>query len=124
MEREAHNVERYHDALKELMDRYVHGVYRVTKSFPREELYGATSQLRRAALSVILNYLEGYARGKKAVYKNFLEMSYGSLKESNYLLHFSMVESYLSKADYELLVGLADRIGKMLWGIISKIGQK
>ena len=103
------------------MDEYAHAVYRMTKSFPKEELYGITSQLRRAALSIILNYLEGYARGKKLVYKNFLEISYGSLKESKYLLHFSMVEGYLSKTDYDSSMELAERIGKMLWGIISKI---
>ena len=54
--------ERFHDILKRKMDEYVHLVYKITRSFPREELYGSTSQLRRAALSVVLNYIEGYAR--------------------------------------------------------------
>ncbi|MFH1111802.1 MAG: four helix bundle protein [Patescibacteria group bacterium] len=52
----------FHDQLKTKMDEYVHAVYVLTKSFPKDELYGVTSQLRRAALSVILNYIEGYAR--------------------------------------------------------------
>ncbi len=43
------------------MDEYVHFIYKITKTFPKEELYGATSQLRRSSLSVILNYIEGYA---------------------------------------------------------------
>ncbi|PJB19449.1 four helix bundle protein, partial [Candidatus Falkowbacteria bacterium CG_4_9_14_3_um_filter_36_9] len=60
---------------------------KITRSFPKDELYGITSQLRRAALSVILNYIEGYARKRDKVYKNFLEISYGSLKEAKYLLH-------------------------------------
>ena len=76
----------FHDELKAKMDNYVHLVYKLTKNFPKEELYGVISQLRRAALSVILNYIEGYARKKDKVYKNFLEISYGSLKESKYLL--------------------------------------
>ena len=68
------------ERLKRKMDEYVHLVYRLSRNFPREELYGATSQLRRAALSIILNYTEGFARQKKAVKRNFWEISYGSLK--------------------------------------------
>ena len=72
----------FHDELKSKMDEYAHLVYKLTRDFPKEEIYGITSQLRRAALSVILNYVEGYARVKNKVHKNFLEISYGSLKES------------------------------------------
>lgn len=105
----------YHEQLKNLMDEYVHKVYKLTRNFPKEELYGVTSQLRRSALSVILNYIEGFARLKTKVYQNFLEISYGSLKESKYLLLFSLKENYLSKTDFELCDKLADRIGAMLW---------
>jgi len=103
------------------MDKYVHEVYRVSRGFPKDELYGATSQIRRASLSVILNYIEGYARNKNKIHKNFLEISYGSLKESKYLLHFSLVEDYLKESDYEELVKLAEEIGAMLWGIIRRL---
>jgi len=72
----------YQEELKLKMDKYVHSVYRVTGDFPKSELYGVISQLRRSALSVILNYIEGYARRKPLVRLNFLETSYGSLKES------------------------------------------
>ena len=113
--------ETYHEKLKRQMDKYVHLVYKLTRKFPKEEVYGVTSQLRRASLSVILNYIEGYARGKNKVYKNFLEISYGSLKESKYLLHFSLVEKFLSKTDYEEIIKLAEDIGAMLWGIIRKL---
>lgn len=112
----------YHDKLKIKMDRYAHLVYRITRNFPKEELYGITSQLRRAALSVILNNIEGFARrkGKNCkVYKNFMEISYGSLKESKYLIHFSMVEGYLNKNDYKILIELADEIGAMLYKTIN-----
>lgn len=79
------------------MDEYAHFVYKLTKTFPKDEVYGITSQLRRSSVSVILNYIEGYARIKDKVHKNFLEISYGSLKESKYLLHFSFIENYLTK---------------------------
>jgi four helix bundle protein len=111
----------YHNELKNLMNDYVHFVYKVAKDFPKEELYGATSQLRRSALSVILNYIEGYARIGEATYKNFLKMSYGSLKESEYLLQFSLDEKYLAEIDFLKASRIADRIGGMLWGIISKM---
>ena len=111
----------FHDELKSKMDEYVHLVYESTKKFPKEELYGVTSQLRRSALSIILNYIEGYARGRERVHKNFLEISYGSLKESKYLLHFSLVEKYLTEADYKKSTNLAEDIGAMLWGIIRKL---
>jgi len=119
MEHGTHN-NSFHDKLKRKMDEYVHLVYRLTKGFPREELYGVTSQLRRAALSVILNYIEGYARIRSKVYKNFLETSYGSLKESKYLLHFSLVEKYLTKEEYRQVLKLADEIGAMLWSTLTK----
>ncbi len=113
--------ETFHDQLKKKMDAYAHLVYRLTRKFPKEELYGLISQLRRAALSVILNYIEGYARGRSKVHKNFLEISYGSLKETKYLLHFSLVEKYLTKEEYQEAMKLAEDIGAMLWGIIKKI---
>ncbi len=107
----------FHEKLKRKGDNYAMMVYRVTKEFPRDELYGIISQLRRAALSVMLNYIEGYARRKGEgckVYKNFMEIAYGSLKESSYLLFFSYREGYVSKSDYNKLTKLADEIGAML----------
>ena len=94
-------------------------MYRLTRKFPKEETYGSVSQLRRSALSVVLNYIEGYARQRDKVHKNFIEISYGSLKESKYLIYFSFKEEYINKTDYEKAIILAERIGKMLWGILK-----
>ena len=111
----------FHKELYELMDQYVNRVYDVTKKFPKDELFGVTSQFRRAALSVILNYIEGFARQRNAVLKNFLETSYGSLKESGYLIKFSFGREYMSEAEHKELMALNDRIGRMLWGIFTKL---
>ncbi|MEK7072781.1 MAG: four helix bundle protein [Patescibacteria group bacterium] len=111
----------FHDDLKIKIDQYIYLIYRFSRNFPKEEIYGITSQLRRSSMSVMLNYIEGYARGRDKVYKNFLEISYGSLKESKYLLFFSFRENYLKKEDYDKLIKLSDDIGKMLWGIIKKL---
>lgn len=113
-------VKSFHSQLKEKMDSFVHGIYKATRSFPKEELYGVISQIRRAALSVILNYIEGYARGREKVHKNFLEISYGSLQEAKYLLEFSVKEKFISEEDFKNLLNLADDIGAMLWGILRK----
>jgi four helix bundle protein len=81
----------YLNELKLLTHSYVKEIYKLTRNFPKEELYGITSQLRRAAISIILNIIEGYARRKGRnckVYLNFLETAYGSLKETKYLIFF------------------------------------
>ncbi|HBV01347.1 MAG TPA: four helix bundle protein [Candidatus Taylorbacteria bacterium] len=114
----------YHEELKQLMNEYVQKVYICTKKFPMEEIFGVTSQLRRAALSVVLNYIEGYARQRKEVLRNFIEISYGSLKESGYLIWFSKTQQYLSESDCKDLTALGDRIGKMLWGILMGLKKK
>lgn len=113
--------QQFHDNLKIKMDKFVHLIYKVTRNFPKEEMYGVISQLRRSALSVILNYIEGYARSRGKVYKIFLETSYGSLKEVKYILHFSLVEKYLTENDYKQAILLSEEIGKMLWSTIQKV---
>ena len=105
----------FSEQLKIKMDNYVHLVYGLSRNFPKEEIYGVTSQIRRSSLSVILNYIEGFARHKKMVKLNFWEISYGSLKESKYLLHFCLTENYLNKKEYKETINLAEEIGAMLW---------
>lgn len=103
------------------MDEFVHLVYRLSRAFPKEEIYGVTSQLKRASLSVILNYIEGYARGKDKVHKNFLEISYGSLKESKYLIYFVYIEKFIDEKEYTKASKLTEEIGAMLWGVIRRL---
>jgi four helix bundle protein len=115
-------MEKYSDILKNKMDEYVKGIYRVSKNFPRDEMYGVTSQLRRAALSVILNYTEGFARrtgGDCKIFIHFCRISYGSLKEGQYLLCFAHGEKYLSDEDFKRLAAIGDEIGAMLYKTIN-----
>lgn len=114
-------IDNFHDKLRSKMDELAHLTYRLTKSFPKEELFGTTSQLRRASLSIILNYIEGYARQRNKVHKNFLEISYGSLKEVKYLFHFCFIEKYLNEYDYQKTMKITEEIGAMLWSTIQKI---
>lgn len=112
---------KFQDELKAKMDEYVHFVYDKTKKFPKQEIYGSISQWRRASLSIILNYIEGYARKRPLVRLNFLEISYGSAMESKYLLNFSKEEGLLDEKDFGKGLKLSDDIGAMLWTEIKNI---
>ena len=109
----------YQEKLKRKMNDYAHLVYRITKTFPKDEMYGVTSQIRRASLSVALNFIEGYARQKKLVKLNFWEISYGSLQEAKYILEFCYIEGYLNKDDFEKAAVMGEEIGAMLWRLIK-----
>lgn len=105
-------------------DKLAHGIYHITRNFPNEESFGLTSQIRRSALSIVLNIVEGYARNGDKSYKNFLLISYGSLKETKYLLHFALIEKYISQDEYKELISLAEEVGKMLWKTIEAVKKK
>ncbi len=68
----------------ELADRLALAVYQHTRGFPREELFGLTAQLRRTAVSVPSNIVEGCARNSEADYLHFLDISYASSRETEY----------------------------------------
>src|SRR3989344_7961615 len=114
MENNSQTQTTFHKRLKHLLDNFVDQVYYVSKKFPKDELFGVTSQLRRASLSVVLNYVEGYARQGNAVLKNFLKIAYGSLKESEYLIEFSYRQHYLSETDFRNIAQKSNEIGAML----------
>ena len=105
-------------------DYLAHLVYKYSKQFPAKELFGLTSQLRRAALSVPLNIIEGYGRYQSKEFRRFLEIAYGSLQETKYLLDFSVKEHYLAEKDYKKIFAVADEVGKMLWSSIKTIRGK
>ena len=114
----------YFEQLKSKMDAYVHFIYKLTKDFPKDELYGCTSQLRRATLSIILNFVEGFARQKIAVKRNFWEISYGSLQESKYLVYFSFAEKYIkSEEDFKKAKEMSEEIGAMLWRALEPLSE-
>jgi four helix bundle protein len=90
-------------------------IYIVTRDFPPEEIYGITSQLRRAGLSVPTNIVEGYSRQGKKELKHFVNIGMGSLGETRYLLDFSSRLGYLHPSQYISLEQLGAETGKLLW---------
>jgi len=79
----------FHENLKYKIDKHVFYSYELTKFFPNEERFGLSDQLRRSTMSVMLNYVEGFARKKEKVKLNFYEISYGSLQETKYIIYFA-----------------------------------
>jgi four helix bundle protein len=99
-------------------------VYRLTEGFPREEIYGLTSQMRRAAVSIPSNIAEGYGRLGSNEYKQFLGIARGSNFELQTQLEIARA---LGKGDAKLVdeaEGLSHEVGKMIYGILGAIGKK
>jgi four helix bundle protein len=105
----------------ELADELALGVYKGTKDFPKQEQFGLTSQLRRAAVSAASNIVEGCARRSEADYLRFLDMAYGSVREVEYQLSLASRLGYLEDDRYRALAGLSDETSRVLNGLICSL---
>ena len=105
----------------ELADDLAVLVYRVTARFPREELYGLISQMRRAAISIPSNIVEGCARDSQADYLRFLYIAFGSLRELHYQLSLSKRLGFLSNEDLSLIEPKVVETEKVLNGLIRSL---
>jgi four helix bundle protein len=101
--------------------RLVLNVYKATASFPREELFGLVSQLRRAAVSIPTNIAEGSGRGSKADFSRFLQISFGSACELEYEFMLSKDLGYISENSFQEIVPLIEEVKKMLGGLLKSI---
>lgn len=102
---------------------FVTDVYRVTKSFPKEEIYGLTSQIRRAAISIPSNIAEGAARKGRQEFRHFLYVALASGAEIDTQLIIAKNLGYLKNTDYEELLQKLNSIQKMTQGLIKSINQ-
>ncbi len=96
-------------------------IYVLTRKFPREELYGLTNQLRRASVSIPSNIAEGYGRGTRDQYKQFLSIALGSYMELQTQLTIAVRLGFLEPSEFEKVEMLAPEVGKMLSAILSKL---
>ena len=97
--------------------RFVTEVYQVTRSFPREEVYGLNSQLRRAAVSIPSNIAEGHGRSAKNEFHQFIGYARGSLLEAETQIEIAFNLGYVDKTPLSAMLRQSSEIGKMLTGL-------
>jgi four helix bundle protein len=96
-------------------------VYKTSKLFPREEIYGLTSQIRRAAISVPANIAEGYYRSSRKDYAHFLSIAKGSLMETETLLQVACRLGYVKGEAASQILQHIEETSKMLTSLRSKL---
>ena len=96
-------------------------VYKATAGFPKSETYGLSSQIRRASTSIPANIAEGYGRGSRKEYLQFLLIAQGSLKELETHIIISEKLIYLTPSQTKRLLSQTDELGRMLGSLIQKL---
>ena len=111
------------DAWTKAID-FVVAVYRMTETFPKEEKFGLTSQIRRAAISIPANIAEGAARTSPKEFMHFLSNAQGSASEVETELLIAQRLGYLGETDYFRLRAPLDDIGRMITGLLHHLKGK
>jgi four helix bundle protein len=101
-----------------LADELVTLVYRATRGFPRDETFGLTAQMRRCAVSIPANIVEGCARCSEREYRRFLEISFGSVRELGYFIELAARLNYLTRGVAEELRTAQGRTAAALTALI------
>lgn len=91
-------------------------IYKETEGFPKKELYGLTSQLRRAVISISANIAEGAGRSSKTEFTRFVNIALGSLNEVESLLYVSLNLKYINQEGFELIKNQIEKLGRLLGG--------
>jgi four helix bundle protein len=105
----------------ELADCLVLSIYAATKSFPKDEQFGLTSQLRRAPVSIASNIVEGCARRPQADYLRFLDMAFGSVREVEHQLTIAERLGYIPRDIASTIVSQADETARVLAGLLNSL---
>lgn len=99
-------------------------IYELTRKFPQEEMYGLTSQLRRAAVSAPSNIAEGAAGRTKQQFSNYLSNAIGSLNEIDTQLELALRLGYVTGADYDRLYQFLDECLALTYGLRRSVSRK
>lgn len=98
-------------------------IYKVTEKFPKSELFGLVSQMRRSAISIVANIVEGYVRGTRE-FRQFLVIANGSLAELEYYIDLSLDLHYLDQKEHAELLAQKTLTGSLLGGLLKAINKK
>lgn len=101
----------------------VTSIYQLTNNWPKEEIYGLTSQVRRAAVSVPANIAEGFGRENRGSYQQFLRIAQGSLKEVETHLLIAERLGYIQKEAIDPMMATSESGGKLLRFLIRKLSD-
>jgi len=107
----------YHEAVDLALD-----IYKLTRNFPKEEMFGIVSQLRRAAVSISLNIAEGSSRSKKD-FSHFLDMARGSCYELVPLLRIALELKYLDQKEHDKLYGRVNLLAKRISALKNSVNR-
>ncbi len=99
-------------------------IYKITSQYPKDEIYGITSQIRRAAVSIPLNIAEGYGRLSEDDFKRFLRISLGSTNETATLIELSKDLGYIDNKEYNKLIKQYDILGRKIYKFIENLIYK
>ncbi len=102
-------------------DQLAFEIYLVTKQFPKDELFGLVSQMRRCSVSVPANIVEGYARKGVNEELHFCNVAYGSISELEYFIDFSLRLGYINEITHGKLMLLRDETARLLIGYIKSL---
>lgn len=102
----------------------VEAVYKLTQMFPKQEVYGLTAQIRRAAVSIPSNIAEGEGRNTPKDFARFLSIAYGSLREVETQLTIALRLRYVTETDITAAQQLCDETGRILNGLMNAIRKE
>lgn len=98
-------------------------IYKTTQAFPKSELYGLTSQMRRASFSIPANIAEGAAKRGSQEFRRYLDIALGSFSELSYALRFAHDVGLLDEVKYRWLESQRIPVGKLVWGLYEWIAR-
>ena len=102
----------------------VEEVYKLTRDFPKEEVYALTSQMRRAAVSIPSNIAEGEGRRSSNEFGHFLSIAHGSLRELETQIMIARRLAYLTDAQTQTLISMTEEVGRLLNGLANSLKRR
>lgn len=99
-------------------------IYTISRTFPKEELYGLTSQIRRAAVSVPSNIAEGQGRRTTGEFRQSLSVAHGSLREVETQIMIAHRQRFIPKEDGDSVLTLASEVGRLTQGLINSLANR